>query len=90
MGCKVSVYNSGQLNDISFGKKLLIYAEAYDKNARDLLCPGVPLNFPDQFDPSFKHLRPLLEEKSCFRPIPADLSNFEKSVFFVIFIIFVK
>ena len=29
-------------------------------------------------------------QKSWFRPIPADLSNFEKSIFFVIFMIFVK
>ena len=29
-------------------------------------------------------------QKSSFRPIPADLSNFEKFVFFVIFMIFVK
>ena len=29
-------------------------------------------------------------QKSWFRPIPADLSNFEKSMFFVIFMIFVK
>ena len=29
-------------------------------------------------------------QKSWFRPIPADLSNFEKSIFFVIFVSFQK
>ena len=34
--------------------------------------------------------RTISGQKSWFRPIPANLSNFEKFVFFVIFMIFVK
>jgi len=48
----VKIPNSEEEIRLGFFQEAVMAAQVYDKNARDLLGPGVPLNFPDQFDPS--------------------------------------
>jgi len=48
----VKIPNSDEEIRLGFFQQAIMAAQAYDKNARDLLGPGVQLNFPDQFDPS--------------------------------------